>query len=372
MKSIIYVDVSQFYYNPAKSGIQRSIGDLLRGGADDRYSPIYIFSDGQSLRRLGHNDFQHVFKDYWSSSDEVTLKQKMLDLAALLSPDQIEKGIYFLPEVTYLLNQSETRKMFESKCVTAAMVFDLFPMTHPEYFSDNGMVRPSQYFRELGNFDRHICISDSTRNSLKEIHKSLTHEPIVISLGTDFQKYRKNQETYDQNDLNFIMVGTLEPRKNHLKILNIFQTLNNERQIKIRLTFIGNRGWLPSWQFEYFDEKLIEHSWFQIISGASDQSIAESMQKASGLISVGFEGFGLPIIEARTLGCPVIFAGEQPAGALFKGENCIEVSGPSEKSFEIEIRNSILKLTMDSRRTYIDSSSDDYGKQIFDYLHNIN
>ena len=129
---------------------------------------------------------------------------------------------------------------------------------------------------------------------------------------------------------------------------------------------------MPSWQFEYFDENLIEHSWFQIISGASDQSIAESMQKASGLISVGFEGFGLPIIEARTLGCPVIFAGEQPAGELFKGENCIEVSGPSEESFEIEIKNAILKLTMDSRRTYIDSSSDDYGKQIFDYLHNIN
>jgi glycosyltransferase involved in cell wall biosynthesis len=372
MKPIIYIDISQFYSNPARSGIQRTLRDLLCDFDDKQLSLFYIFSGDKSLYFLNHKDFQYAFEEYWDSGDQESLKLRIFNSAAPLLPHQIENGVYFLPEVTYVLNQGETRKIFESKCVTVAMVFDLFPMTHPEYFGDNGMVRPSQYFRELANFDRHICISDSTRKSLRGIHENIVHEPVVISLGTDFQKYRKAKEIYNRNDLNFIMVGTLEPRKNHLKILDFFQALNNDRRKKIRLTFIGNRGWLPSWQLKHLDQKLVEHSWFQIVSSASDQEIAELMQRASGLISVGFEGFGLPIIEARTLGCPVIFGGEQPAGNLFKGKHCIEVTGPNEKNFEIELSNAILKTTKITRRTYIDSSSEDYSKQVFKFLGLVN
>jgi glycosyltransferase involved in cell wall biosynthesis len=251
------------------------------------------------------------------------------------------------------------------------MVFDLFPMTHPQFFQGNGMIGPSQYFRALANFDRHVCISEYTRKSLSKVHQRLPRNPEVITLETDFGRYRVFNSTNRQENHNFIVVGTLEPRKHHLKIFDVFEKINAKGDSNITLSFIGKEGWLPSWQLEHFHEKVKEHYWFEINSGASDLEIADFMSRATGLISVGFEGFGLPIIEARSLGCPVIFGGEQPAGNLLKGEYCLEIPSPMHDRFESELSLAIINLCELKTKTFVDSSLETFSKNIISFLNQV-
>ena len=54
----------------------------------------------------------------------------------------------------------------------------------------------------------------------------------------NFEKYQKNNE-----EVRFLMVGTLEPRKGHLDIINAIYFLNKNHKLDIRLDIIGNLGW---------------------------------------------------------------------------------------------------------------------------------
>ena len=371
MRSVVYVDISQFYSHPARSGIQRVIGNLFLSLKDEPFTIIYVFDLQQSLYQIDHDTFTNAFNEYWISGDQSALQTKLLDHALLLPPHDIVYGIYFLPEVTYLANQEIIRDRFQSKCISLAMVFDLFPMTHPQFFQGNGMIGPSQYFRALANFDRHVCISEYTRKSLLKVHQRLPRNPEVITLETDFGRYRVFNSTNRQENHNFIVVGTLEPRKHHLKIFDVFEKINAKGDSNITLSFIGKVGWLPSWQLEYLYEKVKEHDWFEIISGASDLEIADFMSSAAGLISVGFEGFGLPIIEARSLGCPVIFGGEQPAGNLLKGEDCLEIPSPMHDRFESELSLAIVDLCELKTKSFVVSSLETFSKNIISFLNQV-
>lgn len=371
MRSTVYVDISQFYAQPARSGIQRVIGSLFLTATDLKAKILYVFEVDGSLYQLDHENFYTIFKEFWASGDQPILKVRILDKALALPPQDVLDGIYFLPEVTYLSSQAKIREHFESRCVSLAMVFDLFPMTHPEFFEGNGMVGPSQYFRELANFDRHICISDYTRDSLLSVHPKLSHYPEVIFLETDFASYRNQVTRHKRDGFHFIVVGTLEPRKRHLRIFEVFERINATASSSVALTFIGREGWLPSWQLDFFHDKVKEHDWFEIISNASDNIIAEFMLNASGLISVGFEGFGLPIIEARSLGCPVIFGGVQPAGRYLKDAYCIEISDPDHEQFESDLVFAIRDVCNLYSRTFRDSSLESFSLKIISLLNQL-
>jgi glycosyltransferase involved in cell wall biosynthesis len=368
MRYVVYVDISQFYSHPARSGIQRVIGHLFLNLKEEPFNIVYVFDLEKTLYQVDHDIFVNTFNEYWVSGNQANLQIKLLEHASILLPSAIVNGIYFLPEVTYLANQGKIREIFQPKCISLAMVFDLFPMTHPQFFKGNGMIGPSHYFRELANFDRHVCISEYTRKSLLKVHPKLPHDPQVINLETDFGRYRIFKPNNIGEDHNFIVVGTLEPRKHHLKIFNVFEKINAERDSKIKLSFIGKEGWLPSWQLDYFHEKLKEHGWFEIISEATDSEIADFMSRATGLISVGFEGFGLPILEARSLGCPVIFGGEQPAGNLLKGENCHEIASPMHDGFESDLSLAIVDFLELKTRTFVNSSIETYSKKVVSLL----
>src|SRR5208282_3512109 len=113
----------------------------------------------------------------------------------------------------------------------------------------------------------------------------------------------------------FLMVGTIEPRKGHLHVLDAFDQLWNQG-LDINLIIAGAEGWrgLPQNMRRTIPQilaRLRSHPergrrlfW---VKGPSDEYLESIYAASSCLIAASRgEGFGLPLVEAARHGLPII------------------------------------------------------------------
>lgn len=100
----------------------------------------------------------------------------------------------------------------------------------------------------------------------------------------------------------FLYVGTLQPRKNLSRIITAFATLESETT----LVLAGKRGWLYDDLFTQVRHIGLERR-VRFPGYISDKDKAALMSGALAFVFPSlYEGFGLPVIEAQSCGCPVI------------------------------------------------------------------
>lgn len=104
----------------------------------------------------------------------------------------------------------------------------------------------------------------------------------------------------------FIVLGTIEPRKNHLLLLQVWRELA-QREGSPRLCIIGKHGWENENVVDMLERcEAIKDSVF-VFSGLSDFDVQTMLQQASALLFPSFaEGLGIPMLEAAALGVPCI------------------------------------------------------------------
>jgi glycosyltransferase involved in cell wall biosynthesis len=104
----------------------------------------------------------------------------------------------------------------------------------------------------------------------------------------------------------WLNVGTIEPRKNQRRLLQAYVRLKTQLNGSFPLVLAGGKGWL----MEGFD-KFIEELGLQddvILPGYVEETELQWLYQNcfAFLYPSLFEGFGLPVLEAMTLGAPVI------------------------------------------------------------------
>jgi len=102
-----------------------------------------------------------------------------------------------------------------------------------------------------------------------------------------------------------IHVGTLEPRKNLVRLIEALQRLRGEGLI-VPLWMVGGRGWLYDDFFRRVEELEVRD--VVHLTGyvpAADLPLLYSAATVAAVPSV-YEGFGLPVLEAMACGTPVV------------------------------------------------------------------
>jgi glycosyltransferase involved in cell wall biosynthesis len=103
-------------------------------------------------------------------------------------------------------------------------------------------------------------------------------------------------------------VGTIEPRKNHGFLLDVWAALVRDGAGPMpQLLICGTRGWLNAEVFARLDgDPMMGRDVFEV-SGLDDAQLALVMTGARALLFPSrAEGFGLPAAEAVAMGVPAI------------------------------------------------------------------
>lgn len=112
----------------------------------------------------------------------------------------------------------------------------------------------------------------------------------------------------------FVVLGTIEPRKNHLLLLNLWrQFANSHGAAAPRLVVVGRRGWENENVLDMLERCTALDGLVREAGPLPDREVASLLRGARALLFPSFaEGFGLPLAEALALGVPAL-ASDLPA-----------------------------------------------------------
>jgi glycosyltransferase involved in cell wall biosynthesis len=158
-----------------------------------------------------------------------------------------------------------------------------------------------------------VCPTHATADQVRERFASVSGRVSVIPWGCD---HVPRAGTPPIEEPYLLVVGTVEPRKNHRLLLTAWRTLPSPRP---RLVVVGRRGWecddiVADLQRAVRDEGAL---WIEY---ADDAAVFAFLANALALVYPSrLEGFGFPPLEAMALGTPVV-AGDTPALREVLGE----------------------------------------------------
>ena len=202
------------------------------------------------------------------------------------------------------------------------LIHDTIPLDHPEFCRPESVGRFRGMLRRvMQNADLVICNSDKTRedvvrnmaflNEELDEHARVTPPNCVVApLGIDLERVDSialPPGLPDDKPL-FLCVGTIEPRKNHALLLDVWENWDETKDGPSPVLGIcGARGWLNQDLFRRLDSTPLRGRTVFEWPDLSDKAVATLLSRANALLFPSLaEGYGLPPVEAAALGTPVI------------------------------------------------------------------
>lgn len=198
-------------------------------------------------------------------------------------------------------------------CPTVLTVYDLSFALYPQYFRGFNQT----YLRFGTRYSawrvrRIIAISDNTRRDVNRLYGVPLDRIDVAYPGVDPSLRPCDQATLDRfrrekhlPDKFFLFLGTLEPRKNLVMLIQAFARMKHDC-LEAKLVLAGGIGWLADDIFAAIKSSGVKDS--LILAGyvaAEEKALWLSSAVAFVYPSI-YEGFGLPPLEAMACGTPVL------------------------------------------------------------------
>ena len=190
-------------------------------------------------------------------------------------------------------------------------IYDLSFIRNPEYVTSIVRTYVQRVNQCLLWTDLVVTISESSKRDIVEFlgvpPERVWVTPLASRYASDTQGGNREMQAVDLGDRPFILfVSTLEPRKNVVRLIQAFDQLKTDRRIDHQLVLVGQKGW----QFEPIFEAIAASPWqhhIRHLDYLSDAEVAYCYAQADVFAYPSlYEGFGLPVLEAMTLGCPVV------------------------------------------------------------------
>jgi len=202
-------------------------------------------------------------------------------------------------------------------CRFMPLIHDTIPLTHPQYFPADEAPRHALRMEAVANMaEGGLVVSAAARDDLGAYFREhdLTLPPMTVAHpGLDLPRFAKpgpaGPAAGDRPYL--VILGSLEPRKNHLLMLQIWQSLRGHPDAP-RLIIIGRRPYEAHTATMTLDRADFG-GMVQDLGRLPDGETARLLSGARALLFPSIaEGFGIPLAEALALGVPVI-ASDIPA-----------------------------------------------------------
>lgn len=205
------------------------------------------------------------------------------------------------------------RWLAEADIPAIFFVHDLIPLHYPEYCREG---EADRHIRRLETIHRHARLilvnSDATRRDLVRHFAAAGMAPRQIEVAplgieSDFCAGADDAPLRVQIPY-FVVLGTIEPRKNHLLLLQVWRRVVDRLGAAApRLVIIGRRGWENQTVFNHLDRIAALDRHVVECNNMPDRDLRRLMRGAAALLTPSFaEGFGLPAAEALSLGTPAI------------------------------------------------------------------
>ncbi len=163
-----------------------------------------------------------------------------------------------------------------------------------------------------------MTISEFTKNAIIKAYGVPSNKVVVTYPGLSNHKSQitmtKQNLTrkYHLSDHYILSVGTLQPRKNYVRLIEAFSKFLKENKQKfgsIDLVIVGKRGWI-------YEDILAAPARYGVagrvkfLDFVPDQELAVLYKNALCFVTASlYEGFGLPALEAMAYSVPVVVSG---------------------------------------------------------------
>ncbi len=188
-----------------------------------------------------------------------------------------------------------------------AMVHDTIPLDYPEY-QRAGMVEAflGKLRRLSVRADLIVCSTDVVRNDIARWMAPMGRVPpaVVAHLGVEVPEPGSLPPELEFDRPYFVTVGTIEPRKDHALLLDVWESLGEDAPF---LVIAGRRGWRNEQLFQRLETSSVVNRTVFERGDLDDETLAALLLRSAGLLFPSFsEGFGLPVLEATALNVPVL------------------------------------------------------------------
>jgi len=219
-----------------------------------------------------------------------------------------------LHEITnYDIIDQSARISRDRNIVFAVTFLDIQDYYYPDYFSNRVLnKRKLLYSYYKDRFEVFFATSQFTKESMIE-HLGIPPEKITVThLAADDKRYDIRDEEWQKRAESLgrylIYPAKLWPHKNHDFLFRSLQKRKGElARSGLSLILTGGFNALERKQLEKYISDYSIGDIVRIIGFVLDEQLKELIRNAEFLIFPSlFEGFGMPILEAMSLGCPVI------------------------------------------------------------------
>ncbi|MDE0462825.1 MAG: glycosyltransferase family 1 protein [Caldilineaceae bacterium] len=208
------------------------------------------------------------------------------------------------------------------------LIFERYPQHHTLANRTFLRVAMPLFVRRAGAI---IAVSRHTKQDLLELYGTPAHKVFVVEEGIEEQfrpaleeEVRQVKERHGIRRPYLLMVGTLEPRKNHKLAFEALARLKAEG-FSHCLVVAGGGGWL-------FDDVQRKVEQLQLVEDVifagrvPDEDLPALYSGADCFLMPSlYEGFGIPVLEAMACGTPVVCS---------KVSSLPEVGGPAARYIE--------------------------------------
>jgi glycosyltransferase involved in cell wall biosynthesis len=195
-------------------------------------------------------------------------------------------------------------KLRPGVCVVTTL-HDVLPLTISGYFA-SGEAKEHYRRQRQSDIDRSTLVVTDSEFSKQEImrHLRVRREPVVIPCATSIANFTETGVPAGKKY--FLYVGGLDPRKSVDSLLRVFYGLSAGGALTSTLVVTGSRRHAPAALLSLLDEGL-HRGCVELAGYVDDRALARLYAGAVALVYPSqYEGFGMPPLEAMTIGCPVI------------------------------------------------------------------